>query len=219
MATKNKLEDTLVRLLCCCQLTSFSNTRTPEVQPHGTLQPIAGSGDITVEVEHGIRFIVELSILVTSSDYFEGAFRIGSLWSENQCRCVNLPDVSATAFEVFLDRLVDKNRVNDLGLVKDSTREQVPVFVGGKDRICQINVDAGKLSLLVDCYVLADYIQAALFQNEVMLAIMAMYGEVYAQTSQVLLHDLHDLSERTSVHSPLRQFVANTMYAGLSKDT
>lgn len=64
--------------------------------------------------------------------------------------------------------------------------------MGNKDCIEMLSFNTAKLDLLVDCWVLADYIGAYAFANLTMDELINTYGEIYAATEQQI--PLYNLS-------------------------
>jgi hypothetical protein len=99
-----------------------------------------------------------------------------------------------------------------------NNRHDSDVEVGNKNDVFKKSLD-GRVDLLTHCYLLADYIGAPAFQNDVMDAISLLYRDLHNTDFSIPLHNIGYICNKTAATSPLRHFLVDTLRYGLSKKT
>ncbi|PVH77302.1 hypothetical protein DL98DRAFT_517409 [Cadophora sp. DSE1049] len=95
------------------------------------------------------------------------------------------------------------------------------VYVGNEESIGKEWVKMAKLELLLECYILGDYLQAPFgFQDRVMSHVIEAFGDVYAWSDgKVPLGNLRDIWEKTYPGTPPRDLIIDMLSSCLSKAT
>ena len=93
------------------------------------------------------------------------------------------------------------------------------VLVGNKSTVYLSPIKADKIDQLVQCWLLADYIEAPAFQNDIMDAIINEYAEIYSDNFAIPLYNILFLCKNTASGAPLRELVVDAVYSCLSPKT
>lgn len=174
----------------------------------------------TVILENGKKFHIKTEHLKKNSDYFSAVLRTDSEWMEANgvVRLEEVEDAVFTVFKIWTE--TGEVDVDWVLYLRTRTHTQTNIIVGNKESVAKVSLKMAKLELLLNCHVLGDYLQAHAFQNAVMDQIVQSYKDTYYWTeSQIPLHNIEFICERTYAGTPLRGLIIDILSSCLSSGT
>jgi hypothetical protein len=163
-------------------------------------------------------------------------FRNPNMWIESNSGKIQLSDIEEHTFTIFKEWLETGNISTNQPVTQ--TPSQIPssenhtstpqpslpapamidILRGNKDAIVHAKI-SNRLDLLIECYILGDYLKTPAFQNKLMDSIMLQYYEFWSSNNGIPLHNLPFITLHTTDKNPLRQFILDLISSSLSDIT
>ncbi|KAF2643924.1 hypothetical protein P280DRAFT_514907 [Massarina eburnea CBS 473.64] len=156
--------------------------------------PGIGGPTVQVVLADERSFFIYESLICSSSRYFDAA--LGSDWAEAQDRVIHLTEYPAHTFEIYMQWLFSNN-VHSLGVVPDGHSTVLSEW-----------------SVLVEAYLLGDYIQDTKFKDTVIDAMFSCAINIpLSDDLQKPCMSADEIYHNTPRHSPLQRLVVDLTVA------
>jgi hypothetical protein len=186
----------------------------------------------TIYFDTGEWLRIETGLLKHTSHYFSSIYRFTDAWPESRYSRVELDGVDLPTFDVFrywlqTGSIVDTDTLlpnpilpmNEDGTFRNKSPKLRSVLVGNKSKVYLSVIKVDKLDQLVQCLILADYIGAPAFQNDIMDALLNEYAEIYYHDNCIPLYNIPFICQNAASGVQLRAFVVDAVYSCLSSIT
>jgi len=169
---------------------------------------------------------MDTDLLRLTSAYFAAAFHTKNSWVESVQRIIQLPCIDPVSFAVYKQWLETGNIIlfnlpldpNRYVFGFDAYKKNKDVVAGNKHNLSISSIELS-LDILINCWILGDFLQAPAFQNDVLDDLEEQYFTLGHESHQIPLHNLAYIVENTTPDSPLRLFIIDGISKLLSKTT
>ncbi|KAK0128123.1 hypothetical protein ONS95_000107 [Cadophora gregata] len=174
----------------------------------------------TIITRTGTTTTLPTTLLTQNSKFFSTMLQPTSPWLEQRYGLVFMPSTNSAAFRLYSIWLTTHKIEIDQALGWFASVRKL-VYVADKDVIERKWVKMGKLELLVECYILGDYLRVPFgFLDLVMSHIIDSLGEVHSSSGEKIpLGKLQCIWEKAYPTWPLRDVVVDTLASCLSMGT
>ncbi|KAH7403126.1 hypothetical protein BKA64DRAFT_441595 [Cadophora sp. MPI-SDFR-AT-0126] len=174
----------------------------------------------TIIASSGKRFHIQTSLLTQHSVYFSSVLRPSSPWTEPQTGVVHMTEAGKKALSIYSIWLATSEIKVDT-VVGLSALLSTSIYAGNQAVIKEERSKMAKVNLLLESYILGDYIQASFgFLDRLMSHLIECYGVMHTSSGDKLpLGNMRDIWGKSYPGTPLRCLIVDMLSSCLSNRT